>query len=93
MYRSHMTVLSARCVEAVGFKAVFQTGAGIRDAELGMPDIGLATASEIINNARDIWRIQSISRLLWMRMMALGDAVGLSHHTGVNQGWSCRNVH
>ena len=44
--------LSARCVEAVGFKAVFQTGAGIRDAVLGMPDIGLATASEIINNAR-----------------------------------------
>ena len=44
--------LSARCVEAVGFKAVFQTGAGIRDAVLGMPDIGLATASEIVNNAR-----------------------------------------
>ena len=44
--------LSARCVEAAGFKAVFQTGAGIRDAVLGMPDIGLATASEIINNAR-----------------------------------------
>ena len=44
--------LTARCVEAVGFKAVFQTGAGIRDAVLGMPDIGLATASEIINNAR-----------------------------------------
>ena len=44
--------LSARWVEAVGFKAVFQTGAGIRDAVLGMPDIGLATASEIVNNAR-----------------------------------------
>ena len=46
--------LSARCVEAVGFKAVFQTGAGTRDAVLGMPDIGLATASEIVNNARYI---------------------------------------
>ena len=44
--------LSARCVEAVGFKAVFQTGAGVRDAVLGMPDIGLATASEVVNNAR-----------------------------------------
>ena len=44
--------LIARCIEAVGFKAVFQTGAGTRDAVLGMPDIGLATASEIINNAR-----------------------------------------
>jgi len=44
--------LSARCVEAVGFKAVFQTGAGLRDAVLGMPDIGMATASEVVNNAR-----------------------------------------
>ena len=26
--------LTARCVEAVGFKAVFLTGAGIRDADL-----------------------------------------------------------
>jgi methylisocitrate lyase len=41
--------LSARCVEATGFKAVFMTGAGIRDAQLGIPDIGLATASEVIN--------------------------------------------
>ena len=46
--------LSARCVEAVGFKAVFQTGAGIRDAVLGVPDIGLATASEVVNCARYI---------------------------------------
>lgn len=44
--------LTARCVEAAGFKAVFQTGAGIRDAVFGMPDIGLATASEVINCAR-----------------------------------------
>ena len=41
--------LSARCVEAMGFKAVFQTGAGVRECALGMPDIGLATATEIIN--------------------------------------------
>jgi len=31
----------------LGLKLFFQTGAGIRDAVLGMPDIGLATASEI----------------------------------------------
>jgi methylisocitrate lyase len=46
--------LTARCVEAVGFKAVFQTGAGVRDAVLGMPDIGLATASEVITCAKYI---------------------------------------
>ena len=44
--------LSARIVEKVGFKAVFMSGAGIRDSQLGMPDVGIATASEIINCAR-----------------------------------------
>jgi 2-methylisocitrate lyase-like PEP mutase family enzyme len=46
--------LSARCVEATGFKAVFQTGAGVRECALGMPDIGMATATEIINCCRYI---------------------------------------
>ena len=41
--------LTARCVEAVGFKAVFMTGVGIRDAQFGMPDIGILTATEVIN--------------------------------------------
>ena len=44
--------LSARIVEKVGFKAVFMSGAGVRDSQLGMPDVGIATASEIINCAR-----------------------------------------
>ena len=44
--------LTARCVEAVGFKAIFQSGSGIRDAQLGMPDIGIATATEVVNCAR-----------------------------------------
>ena len=46
--------LSARCVEATGFKAVFQTGAGVRECALGMPDIGMATATEIVNCCRYI---------------------------------------
>jgi 2-methylisocitrate lyase-like PEP mutase family enzyme len=44
--------LTARCVELVGFKAVFQSGGGIRDSQLGMPDIGVATATEVVNCAR-----------------------------------------
>ena len=44
--------LMARCVEAVGFKAVFMTGAGFRRAVLGEPDIGLATMTEAVNNVR-----------------------------------------
>ena len=44
--------LTARCVEEAGFKAVFQSGNGIRGAQLGMPDIGIATATEVVNCAR-----------------------------------------
>ena len=44
--------LTARCAEASGFKAVFQSGGGIRDSLLGMPDLGIATATEVVNIAR-----------------------------------------
>ena len=40
--------------EAVGFKAVFMTGYGIRDAQLGMPDFGIATATEVVNIVRNM---------------------------------------
>lgn len=46
--------LSARIVEKVGFKAVFMSGGGIRDAQLGMPDIGIATATEVVRCARNM---------------------------------------
>jgi methylisocitrate lyase len=40
--------------EAVGFKAVFMTGYGIRDAQMGMPDFGIATATEVVNIVRNL---------------------------------------
>lgn len=46
--------LSARMAESVGFKAVFMTGYGIRDAQLGMPDFGIATATEVVNIVRNM---------------------------------------
>ncbi len=46
--------MTARIVERVGFKAVFMSGGGIRDAQLGMPDIGIATATEVVDRARYI---------------------------------------
>ena len=39
--------LSARLVEAAGFDAVYLTGAGYANAGLGVPDIGLVTATEM----------------------------------------------
>ena len=46
--------LTARLVEDVGFPAVYATGAGIANALLGLPDLGLATMTEIVEQARRI---------------------------------------
>lgn len=46
--------LSARLVEETGFDAVYATGAGIANAMLGLPDLGLATMSEILEPVRRI---------------------------------------
>jgi 2-methylisocitrate lyase-like PEP mutase family enzyme len=39
--------LSARLIEAAGFGAVYLTGAGYANSGLGVPDIGLVTATEM----------------------------------------------
>lgn len=46
--------LSARLVEAAGFDCVYMTGFGTAAARLGRPDIGLLTASEMVDSARAI---------------------------------------
>ncbi|HEU5422320.1 MAG TPA: oxaloacetate decarboxylase [Nitrolancea sp.] len=43
--------LAARCVEEVGFEAVYMTGFGTAAALLGRPDVGLATMTEMVDNA------------------------------------------
>ncbi len=39
--------LAARIIEAAGFDAVYLTGAGLANTYLGVPDIGLTTATEV----------------------------------------------
>lgn len=46
--------LHARLVRQHGFDAVYMTGAGTSAVRLGMPDIGLLTMSEMIDNATRI---------------------------------------
>jgi methylisocitrate lyase len=46
--------LSARLIERAGFDAVYATGAGISNALLGVPDIGLITMSEMVDQVRRI---------------------------------------
>lgn len=52
--------LTARIIEDLGFEAIYLSGAGFANTELGIPDIGLVTMSEIAEAAM---RISDISAL------------------------------
>ena len=43
--------LNARLVAREGFKAIYMTGTGTTASRLGMPDIGLLTMTEMVDNA------------------------------------------
>ena len=46
--------LNARLVRKHGFDAIYMTGAGTAATRLGMPDVGLLTMTEMIDNAQRI---------------------------------------
>ncbi len=46
--------LSAKLIEAVGFKAVYMSGFGTAASIYGVPDIGLLTLTEMVGNAKRI---------------------------------------
>src|SRR4030043_1868377 len=46
--------LSARLIEAVGFKTVYMSGFGTAASIFGIPDIGLLTMTEMVGNAKRI---------------------------------------
>ena len=46
--------ITARLVEEAGFSAVYATGAGIANAQLALPDIGLLSFGEIVGQIRRI---------------------------------------
>jgi 2-methylisocitrate lyase-like PEP mutase family enzyme len=46
--------LNARLVRKHGFEAVYMTGAGTTAVRLGMPDVGLLTMTEMVDNAARI---------------------------------------
>ena len=47
--------LNARIVAKHGFEAVYMTGAGATAVRLGMPDVGLMTMTEMVDNAARIY--------------------------------------
>jgi 2-methylisocitrate lyase-like PEP mutase family enzyme len=46
--------LTARLIAKHGFEAIYMTGAGTTAVRLGMPDVGLLTMNEMVDNARSI---------------------------------------
>jgi 2-methylisocitrate lyase-like PEP mutase family enzyme len=46
--------LAARIIEAAGFEAVYVTGAGLANAYLGVPDLGLTTVTEVADHVAAI---------------------------------------
>ena len=52
--------LSAKLIEMTGFRLVGITGAGVCASLLGMPDVGVATMTEVLNQARNIVRTTNL---------------------------------
>ncbi len=52
--------LIARVIERGGFEAVYATGAGIANLQLGLPDIGLATMTEVLETVTRIVDVTSL---------------------------------
>ncbi len=52
--------LSARLIEQVGFSALYATGAGFANSSLGVPDIGLVTATELRDHVARLADVVSI---------------------------------
>ena len=48
------SALFGKLVEIMGFKVVYATGAGIANMQFGVPDIGLATMTEILETTKRI---------------------------------------
>ena len=52
--------LSARLIEQAGFEAIYVSGAAVAGNFVGVPDIGLTTLTEVLENARHIVAVTSL---------------------------------
>ncbi|NQW23874.1 MAG: isocitrate lyase/PEP mutase family protein [SAR202 cluster bacterium] len=52
--------LTAKIIESAGFPAVYMTGAGTSVAQLGYPDLALATMTEMVANAASITEVLGV---------------------------------
>ena len=56
--------LGVRLIEDMGFDAVYITGAGLANCQLGVPDIGLLTLSELVEATARIAEVSSLPLLV-----------------------------
>ena len=74
--------LSARIMEDIGFEAVYLTAAGFTNTHLGLPDLGLVTATEIVDAAT---RISDVCRLPLLVDMDTGFGNALNTYNTVQK--------
>lgn len=73
-----MNALAARIAEDIGFKALYLTGAGVTNAQLGLPDIGLIAASQMTETLAHVRNITDLP-LIVDGDTGFGNAVNVWH--------------
>jgi 2-methylisocitrate lyase-like PEP mutase family enzyme len=81
--------LSARIIEAAGFGAVYVTGAGLANAYLGVPDLGLTTVTEVADHVAAIREAVSVPVIVdadtgFGNALNMGRTVRLLERAGAN---------
>jgi 2-methylisocitrate lyase-like PEP mutase family enzyme len=81
--------LAARIIEAAGFAAVYVTGAGLANAYLGVPDLGLTTATEVADHVAAIREAVSVPVIVdadtgFGNALNMGRTVRLLERAGAN---------
>src|SRR5690242_9554129 len=70
--------LTARCIEDLGFDAIYLTGAGLANTELGVPDIGLVTLTELARATEAIAGATTLP-LIVDADTGFGNAINVAH--------------
>lgn len=74
--------LTARIIEDLGFEAAYLTGAGLTNTHLGMPDLGIVTANDVVETTS---RISDVCQLPVIVDMDTGFGNALNTYTTVQR--------
>jgi methylisocitrate lyase len=55
-----VNAIAAMMAERAGFRAIYLSGAGVANASFGLPDLGLTTRSEVLEDARRITGVTAL---------------------------------